>query len=103
MLTLLGSMGYSANYNFLGSDRVSLILDMQMQKINQLDSDGRSAFGSPISDSSWGYIAVVTLDYQDAFANIKILPSIVWVHDVKGHEPGAAGGFQKMNRPLALA
>ncbi len=103
VLTLLGSMSHSANYNFLGSDRVSLILDMQVQKINQLDSDGRSAFGSPISDFSWGYIAVVTLDYQDAFANIKISPSIVWVHDVKGHEPGAAGGLSEDEQAISAS
>lgn len=94
-------MSHSANYNFLGSDRVSLIFDMQVQKINKLGSDGRTAFGSRISDFSWGYIAVATLDYQDAFANIKIPPSIVWVHDVKRHEPNAAGGLSEDEQAIS--
>jgi len=103
VLTLLGSMSHSANYDFLGSDKVSLIIDMQMQKITQLGSEGRSAFGSEISSFSWGYIAVATLDYQDVFANIKISPSIVWVHDVKGHEPGAAGGLSENEQAISTS
>jgi len=103
VLTLLGSMSHSANYNFLSSDRVSLILDMQMQKINKLGSDGRTAFGSRISDFSWGYIAVVTLDYQDVFANIKISPSVVWVHDVKGNEPSATGGLSEDEQAVSAS
>ncbi len=103
VLTFLGSVAHSANYNFLDSDRVSLIFDVQMQKINHLGSDGRSAFGSRISDFSWGYIAVATLDYQDVFANIKISPSIVWVHDVQGYEPGAAGGLSEDEQAISAS
>ncbi|MBQ0719222.1 MAG: DUF1302 family protein [Gammaproteobacteria bacterium] len=103
VLTFLGSVAHSANYNFLGSDRVSLIFDIQTQKIMHLDRAGRSAFGSRISDFSWGYIAVATLDYQDVFANIKISPSIVWVHDVKGYEPGAAGGLSEDEQAISAS
>ncbi|OUS14297.1 hypothetical protein A9Q89_00190 [Gammaproteobacteria bacterium 53_120_T64] len=103
VLTLLGSINHSANYGFLGSDKVSLMVDLQVQKINQLGSDGGSAFGSEISDFSWGYIAVATLDYQDVVANIKISPSLVWVHDVKGREPSAAGGLSEDERAISAS
>lgn len=103
VITLLGSMAHSANYDLLGSDRVSLILDMQVQKINSQGNDGTSAFGSKITDFSWGYIAVLTLDYQDLFANIKVSPSIVWVHDVKGFEPGAAGGLSEDEQAISTS
>ena len=103
VITLMGSMSHSANYDFLASDRVSLILDMQVQKINHQGNDGSSAFGSRITDFSWGYIAVVTLDYQDLFANIKVSPSVVWVHDVKGFEPGAAGGLSEDEQAISTS
>ncbi len=94
--TLLGGVVHSANYDFLGSDNVSLVLDMQMQHINKLDdARGTSASGSKITDFSWGYLTVVSLDYLDLFANIKVSPSLVWIHDVKGFEPGAAGGLKE--------
>ena len=102
--TLLGSVSHSANYNFLASDRVSVILDAQMQTINKLNNgEGASAFGSKITDFSWGYIAVITLDYQDAFANLKVSPSLVWVHDVKGYEPGAAGGLTEDEQAISAS
>ena len=102
VVTLLASMAHSANYDFLGSDRVSLILDAQVQKINKLD-DGRgtSASGGKITDFSWGYVAVVTLDYQNVFANIKVSPSIVWVHDVKGFQPSSAGGLSEDEQAIS--
>ncbi len=103
VVTLLGSVSHSANYDFLGSDRVSVILDVQAQKISNLARDGRSAFGSKITDFSWGYITVVTLDYQNAIANIKVSPSLVWVHDVKGFEPGAAGGLSEDEQAVSAS
>ena len=102
--TLLGSVSHAANYNFLNSDRVNFTLDMQVQKINKMDNGkGASAFGSKITDFSWGYIALVSLDYLDLFANIKVSPSIVWVHDVHGFEPGAAGGLSEDERAISTS
>ncbi len=104
VLTFLLSMAHAANYNFLGSDRVSIILDTQMQEISRLDNGrGASGFGGKITDFSWGYTTVLTLDYQDAFANIKISPSLVWVHDVHGFEPGAAGGLLEDERAISAS
>ena len=103
VLTLLASVSHAANYNFLGSDQVSVILDVQTQKISNLARDGRSAFGAEITDFSWGYIAVVTLDYQNAIANLTISPSVVWVHDVKGFEPGAAGGLSEDEQAISAS
>jgi glycerol-3-phosphate dehydrogenase len=67
-------MSHSANYDFLGSDRFSLIFDIQVQKINKLGSDGRTAFGSRISKFSWGYIAVVTLVKGSHFIVKRLYP-----------------------------
>lgn len=102
--TLLGGIAHSANYNLLNSDRFNLFLDVQVQRINKLDDGaGTSALGGKITDFSWGYVALVSLDYLDLFANIKVTPSIVWVHDVHGFEPGAAGGLSEDERAISAA
>jgi hypothetical protein len=102
--TLLGGIAHSANYNVLNSDRFNLFLDVQAQRINKLDDGaGASALGGKITDFSWGYVALISLDYLDLFANIKVTPSIVWVHDVHGFEPGAAGGLTEDERAISAA
>ena len=94
--TFLGGLEHSASYQFLNSDRLTLNLDMQMQRINKLD-DGRGAgsLKGKVTDFSWGYLAKLKLDYNDAFANIKVSPSLVWIHNVHGYEPPAAGGMSE--------
>lgn len=102
--TLLGSLSYAANYDFLYSDRVSLTFDVQMQRVDGLASDnGATAGGGTISDSSWGYVAVVSLDYLDIFANIKMTPSLVWVHDVEGFESSSAGGLSENEQAISTS
>lgn len=104
VMTLLGGLAHSANYDFLGSDNLSLTLDVQAQRISNLDNGkGASAFGSKITDFSWGYIAVASLDYLDVFANITVTPAIVWVHDARGFQPTAAGGLTEDERVVSAS
>jgi hypothetical protein len=39
------------------------------------------------TDFSWGYRAVVKLDYTNVFAGINMAPRVVFAHDVKGTTP----------------
>ena len=100
--TFLGSLAHSGSYNLLGSDKLNLTLDMQLQHINNLDKGrGVEALGGKITDFSWGYVAVLAMDYNDVFANVKVSPSLVWVHNVKGNEPTAAGGLSEDKRVIS--
>ncbi|MEH6543151.1 MAG: DUF1302 family protein [Porticoccaceae bacterium] len=102
--TFLGSLAHSGSYNLLGSDKLNLTLDMQLQHINNLDKGrGVEALGGKITDFSWGYVAVLTMDYNDVFANVKVSPSLVWVHNVKGREPTAAGGLSEDKRVISAS
>jgi uncharacterized protein DUF1302 len=52
---------------------------------------------------SWGYRLRTTLEYNDVFAGVNLLPTISWSHDVKGYAPEPGGNFIEGRQSAGLA
>ena len=53
---------------------------------------------------SWGYVALVKVEYSDALFNMSLEPSATFKHDVSGTSPGAPSGtFKQDRKALTLA
>ncbi|PCJ38019.1 MAG: hypothetical protein COA75_02050 [Cellvibrionales bacterium] len=113
--TLLGNWTRSVGTDFLGADKISTILDVSMVWIDGLSwgdqtdrvntgtvdtgrFDGVDALDRPITDFSWGYTAVMALQYDNAFANINVSPTLIFVHNVEGYTPFNAGAMVENQR-----
>ena len=54
--------------------------------------------------TSWGYVALVKVEYSDALFDMTLEPSLTFKHDVKGTSPGApAGTFLQDRKSATLA
>lgn len=125
--TLLYNFTRSVGTDFLGADKLSTIFDVSlvwidgisfgdnMDRINDspesptLQStsvvdpgrfDGVDNLDRPITDFSWGYTAVVALEYNDVFANVNVSPTMIFVHNVEGYTPFNAGAMVENQRTL---
>jgi len=116
--TWIGNLTRSSGTEFLDADKLNLVLDVQVQKIDNLHSNdptdrlqtrspvdrgnfpGVDALNRPITDFSWGYVAVAGLEYNNVFANINVLPTLVWIHNVNGYEPFSTGSLVEEQRTI---
>ena len=125
--TLLYNFTRSVGTDFLGADKISTIMDVSlvwidgmsfgdnMDRVNdspesptgQSDAvvdpgrfDGVDNLDRPITDFSWGYTAVVALEYNDVFANVNVSPTMIFVHNVEGYTPFNAGAMVENQRTL---
>ena len=122
--TLLGNYTRSVGTDFLGADKLSTILDVSMvwiegmsfdaaeDRVNESPQapgnqtvdpgrfDGVDGLDRPITDFSWGYTAVVALEYNDVFANINVSPTVIFVHNVEGYTPFQGGAMVENQRTL---
>ena len=122
--TLLGNYTRSVGTDFLGADKISTILDVSMvwidgmsfgdatdrvnatpqapgnQTVDPGRFDGVDALDRPLTDFSWGYTAVVALEYNDVFANVNVSPTVIFVHNVEGYTPFQAGAMVENQRTL---
>lgn len=125
--TLLGNFTRSVGTDFLGADKISTIFDFSMVWIDGMSFgdptdrvnnspesptgqsnavvdpgrfDGVDALDRPITDFSWGYTAVVALEYNDVFANVNVSPTMIFVHNVEGYTPFNAGAMVENQRTL---
>ncbi|OUS04776.1 hypothetical protein A9Q90_07175, partial [Gammaproteobacteria bacterium 54_18_T64] len=62
--------------------------------------DGVDALDRPLTDFSWGYTAVVALEYNDVFANVNVSPTVIFVHNVEGYTPFQGGAMVENQRTL---
>jgi len=86
---------------FLGASSVAFIAEAGVTIIDGIEDDalvyGRSStYGAPtftdeddgfVTDVSWGYRAVASAKYTNAFAGVDLNPSVVFTHDVEGYGP----------------
>jgi len=84
----------------LGASSVAFIAEVGATFVHDLDDVlryGRSStYGDPlytdaddgfVTDMSWGYRAVASAKYTNAFAGVDLSPSINFTHDVEGYGP----------------
>jgi len=115
--TLLGNFTRSVGTDFLGADKISTIFDFSMVWIDGMSFgdttdlvntgtndtgsfDGVDALDRPITDFSWGYTAVMALEYNDVFANVNVSPTLIFVHNVEGYTPLNAGSMVENQRVI---
>ncbi len=59
--------------------------------------------GDNFADStSWGYVLVGRLDFNNAIGAINLFPRIAWKHDVKGNSPGPGGNFIEHRKAITF-
>lgn len=125
--TLLGNFTRSVGTDFLGADKISTIFDFSMVWITELEHGdvmdrvnvnpesptrqsnavvdpgifaGVDNLDRPITDFSWGYNAVVALEYNDVFSNVNVSPTLIYVHNVEGYTPFNAGAMVENQRTI---
>lgn len=125
--TLLYNFTRSVGTDFLGADKLSTIFDVSLVWIDGLSSgdnmdrindstesptgqspsvvdpgrfDGVDNLDRPITDFSWGYTAVLALEYNDVFANVNVSPTVIFVHNVEGYTPFNAGAMVENQRTI---
>ena len=125
--TLLYNFTRSVGTDFLGADKISTIFDVSlvwidgmsfgdnMDRVNDSPEsptgqsnaivdpgrfDGVDNLDRPLTDFSWGYTAVMALEYNDVFANVNVSPTMIFVHNVEGYTPFNAGGMVENQRTL---
>jgi hypothetical protein len=125
--TLLGNFTRSVGTDILGADKISTIFDFSMVWIDGMSFgdptdrvnnspesptgqsnavvdpgrfDGVDGLDRPITDFSWGYTAVLALEYNDVFANVNVSPTMIFVHNVEGYTPFNAGAMVENQRTL---
>ena len=119
--TLTGSLvGLYFFGPMLGADNVTGVLELGMdQIISGLDSNlnynstaailsGEALIRNPsdpnaffLTESAWGYRAVLQADYTNVFAGVAIKPSIRVQHDVEGNSP-IGGNFLEDRKAATL-
>ena len=50
--------------------------------------------------TSWGYRAVVKLDFNNAIGAVSLSPRIAWAHDVDGNSPSPGGNFLEHRKAI---
>lgn len=66
---------------------------------------GKSAepSGAFADADSWGYRAVVKLDFNNAIGAVTLSPQIAWSHDVDGNTPGPGGSFLEGRKAVTFS
>lgn len=99
-----------------GAGSVALVAEVGMQYVHGFDDDlkyGRASFyGAPSFDAtdggfatetSWGYRARISANYNNVFMGVDMVPVISWSHDVDGVSAGPGGPFDEGNQALGLS
>jgi len=102
----------------LGASSVAFVAEVGMNYVHDFDDvlrygkssiyqlpsfDGDSDFdGGFMTETSWGYRAVASAKYTNAFAGVDLNPSVSFSHDVDGYAPSPGGQFQEDVKKLGL-
>ncbi len=121
--TYLLNFTRSGGTDLLGADTLNLVFDASAVWITELEHgdktdrldlrpdkwgttvdpgifEGVDALDRPITDFSWGYAAVAGLVYNNAFMNVNVAPTLIFVHNVEGYTPVNAGSLVENQRTL---
>ncbi|PCH50538.1 MAG: hypothetical protein COC20_06515 [Cellvibrionales bacterium] len=124
----LGNLTKSGGTDLFGASKLSLIMDVSMTWVPDLESRdiwdrnnvaptsptgqnnhiadpghfaGAGPLDQPISDFAWGYTTVAAFEYPNLFWNLTVKPTFIFVHNVEGHSaPNTAGGLSENQRSM---
>jgi len=101
----------------LGASRMTLVGEAAITQVHDFDTSadaikfGRGGlFGHPddteddgfVTEYSWGYRALVNMEYNNVLAGLDLKPTLTWREDVKGYSP-TSGAFKEGQQALGLA
>jgi len=111
----------------LGADQVVLVGEAAWGKVHdlpdatelRLEAPGTYTSGNPVhtlagvqpvterasafpTDTAWGYVLAMRLDYNNAFGPVNLSPRLSWAHDVDGISPGPGGNFLEGRKALTV-
>jgi hypothetical protein len=114
------SRGFGADQVVLvGEAAYSKVHDLPDQKTLRLEAPGTYTSGNPIhtrpglqpvtesadafpTDTAYGYVLALRLDYNNAFGPVNMSPRLSWAHDVSGISPGPGGNFLEGRKALTV-
>lgn len=101
----------------LGASSMAFIMEVGMNYVHDFDDelfygkssiyqapryDGSSFDDGFMTETSWGYRAVASAKYTNAFAGVDLNPSISFSHDVDGYAPSPGGQFAEGVQKLGI-
>ena len=91
--------------NWFNADKITILVEpgLVFADIPTGGTFDAAAFAET-DEVSWGYVALVKLEFSDALFNMTLEPSATFRHDVSGTSPGAPiGTFLQDRKSLTLA
>ncbi len=98
-----------------GASQVSVVGEAGVSYIHDFDEElryGRSStYGEPsfdgtddgfVTETSWGYRALVSANYTNVVAGIDVRPTVVFSHDVEGYAAAPGGAFAEGQQTLGF-
>ena len=70
---------------------------LELNFVGGCDTDGYT------TDFSWGYRMRASLQYDDVYSGINLIPQLAWTHDVKGFAPGPGANFSEGNKSIGVS
>lgn len=104
----------------LGEIGLTYVHNMPSKSRLRLDGPGTFVSGNPIlgpefhqgkgvepgdnfaDSTSWGYVLVGRLDFNNAIGPINLFPHMAWKHDVKGNSPSPGGNFIEHRKAITF-
>jgi hypothetical protein len=94
----------------LGASQIALVAEAGYTYLHDFDQYGDIKFdgttfesmADTVTESSWGYRALISADYTDVFAGVNLTPEIYWSQDVKGVSSAGGSAFVEGNERLGL-
>jgi hypothetical protein len=74
-----------------------------MQNCLAINSVGGCHTGGYVTDFSWGYRMRTSLQYNDVFSGVNLLPQVALSHDVNGYAPGPGANFVEGRKSVGLS
>jgi hypothetical protein len=114
------SRGFGADQVVLvGEAAYNKVHDLPSQKTLRLEAPGTYTSGNSIhtrpglqpvtesasafpTDTAYGYVVAMRLDYNNAFGPVNMSPRLSWAHDVSGISPGPGGNFLEGRKALTI-
>ena len=91
--------------NWFGADKMTILIEPGLV-FADIPSGGvfdKTAFAE-MDEVSWGYVALVKVEYADALFDMTLEPSLTFKHDASGSSPGAPiGTFIQDRKSMTLA
>jgi hypothetical protein len=95
-IAFLGEVGVQVVHDF---DDVLLYGSGDSSNEAQYDGNDKGY----MTETSWGYKAVIAMTYNDVFAGVDLKPVLSWSHDVEGVSAGPGGPFFEGSQKLGLS